>query len=69
MESVLSTMLTNVTQNPVQSLIDANYLGVLFWAVLLGLAFRSRSESTKELVDQISVALSQVKQVIIAFAR
>ena len=68
LESVLSTMLTNVTQNPVQSLIDANYLGVLFWAVLLGLAFRSRSESTKELVDQISVALSQVVQVIIAFA-
>lgn len=68
LESVLSTMLTNVTQNPVQSLIDANYLGVLFWAVLLGLAFRSRSESTKELADQISVALSQVVQVIIAFA-
>ena len=68
LESVLSTMLTNVTQNPVQSLIDANYLGVLFWAVLLGLAFRARSESTKELVDQISVALSQVVQVIIAFA-
>ncbi|EMW6258229.1 TPA: cation:dicarboxylase symporter family transporter, partial [Enterococcus faecium] len=44
LESVLSTMLTNVTQNPVQSLIDANYLGVLFWAVLLGLAFRARSE-------------------------
>ena len=61
-------MLTNVTQNPVQSLIDANYLGVLFWAVLLGLAFRARSESTKELVDQISIALSQVVQVIIAFA-
>ena len=68
LESVLSTMLTNVTQNPVQSLIDANYLGVLFWAVLLGLAFRARSESTKELVDQISIALSQVVQVIIAFA-
>lgn len=68
LESVLSTMLTNVTQNPVQSLIDANYLGVLFWAVLLGLAFRTRSESTKELVDQISIALSQVVQVIIAFA-
>lgn len=68
LESVLSTMLTNVTQNPVQSLIDANYLGVLFWAVLLGLAFRARSEPTKELVDQISIALSQVVQVIIAFA-
>ena len=29
-------MLTNVTQNPIQAIIDSNYLGVLFWAVLLG---------------------------------
>src|SRR5699024_11356523 len=66
--SVLSTMLTNVTQNPIQAIIESNYLGVLFWAVLLGLALRSRSETTKEVVDQVSVALSHVVQLIIAFA-
>lgn len=66
--SVLSTMLTNVTQNPIQAIIESNYLGVLFWAVLLGLALRSRTETTKEVVDQVSVALSHVVQLIIAFA-
>lgn len=65
--SVLSTMLTNVTQNPFQAIIESNYLGVLFWAVLLGLALRSRSDTTKEVVHQVSVALSQVVQLIIAF--
>lgn len=66
--SVLSTMLTNVTQNPIQAIIESNYLGVLFWAVLLGLALRSHTETTKEVVDQVSVALSYVVQLIIAFA-
>ncbi len=61
-------MLTNVTQNPIQAIIESNYLGVLFWAVLLGLALRTRTETTKEVVDQISVALSHVVQLIIAFA-
>ena len=65
--SVLSTMLTNVTQNPIQAIIESNYLGVLFWAVLLGLALRSHTETTKEVVDQVSVALSYVV-LIIAFA-
>ena len=66
--SVLSTMLTNVTQNPIQAIIESNYLGVLFWAVLLGLALRSHTETTKEVVDRVSVALSYVVQLIIAFA-
>ena len=66
--SVLSTMLTNVTQNPIKAIIESNYLGVLFWAVLLGLALRSHTETTKEVVDQVSVALSYVVQLIIAFA-
>ncbi|BAO05835.1 serine/threonine transporter SstT [Enterococcus mundtii] len=66
--TVLSTMLTNVTQNPIQAIIDSNYLGVLFWAILLGLALRARTEATKEVIDQISVALSQVVQLIISFA-
>ena len=57
--SVLST---------IQAIIESNYLGVLFWAVLLGLALRSHTETTKEVVDQVSVALSYVVQLIIAFA-
>ena len=40
-------MLTNVTQNPIQAIIESNYLGVLFF-VLLGLALRSHTETTKE---------------------
>ena len=36
---VLNNLLLNVVANPVSSLVNANYVGILMWAVLLGLAF------------------------------
>ena len=63
--AVLSTLLMNVVQNPVSSLVDANYVGILSWAVLLGVAFRSASEGTKKTLGDISTAISKVVVVII----
>lgn len=37
---VLRTLLMNVVTNPVQSLVSANYIGILVWAVLIGIALR-----------------------------
>ncbi len=42
--AVLSTLLMNVVQNPVSSLVDANYVGILSWAVLLGVACVRRNQ-------------------------
>lgn len=56
---VLSTLITNMFQNPVTAIINANYIGVLTWAVILGLAFRTvASNATKELLNNISDAVS-----------
>lgn len=66
--AVLSTLLMNVVQNPVSSLVDANYVGILSWAVLLGVAFRSASEGTKKTLGDISTAISKVVVVIINLA-
>ncbi|MDE7246441.1 MAG: serine/threonine transporter SstT [Lachnospiraceae bacterium] len=65
---VLSTLLLNVVQNPVSSLVNANYVGILAWAVLLGVAFRGAGEATKKTLGDISEAISQVVVVIINFA-
>lgn len=67
--AVLSTLLMNVVQNPVSSLVDANYVGILSWAVLLGVAFRSASEGTKKTLGDISTAISKVVVVIINLAQ
>lgn len=66
--AVLSTLLMNVVQNPVSSLVDANYVGILAWAVLLGVAFRGASEATKKSLGDISTAISEVVVVIINLA-
>ena len=65
---VLSNLLLNVVQNPVDSLVNANYVGILAWAVLLGVAFRAASDATKKTLGDISEAISKVVVVIINFA-
>lgn len=65
---VLNTLLMNLVTNPVASLVGANYVGILFWAVLLGVAFRGAGEVTKKTLRDISEAISKVVVVIINFA-
>ena len=54
---VVMNLLTNAVSNPVSSIASANYMGVLLWAVVLGLALRSANESTKSVLSDISDAL------------
>lgn len=65
---VLQTLLLNIVSNPINSLANANYLGILSWAVLLGLAFRSAGEQTKNFLKDISRAISTLVTWIINMA-
>ena len=48
---VLNNLLLNVVANPVSSLVNANYVGILTWAILLGLAFRAANDMTKNVLN------------------
>lgn len=65
---VLTTLLNNMVSNPIKSLVEANYMGVLMWAVLLGLALRQASEKTKQMIADVSEAVSNVVKWVIWFA-
>ena len=65
---VLKNLLLNVVSNPVSSLASANYVGILAWAVLIGLAFKAASDATKKVLNDISTGLSQVVTWIINLA-
>ena len=65
---VLTTILNNIVQNPLQAMIDGNYLGVLFWSALIGFALRTRKNSVKEVIDEFSQAITGVVQLVIAMA-
>lgn len=65
---VLKTLLSNLVTNPVSSIASGNYLGILFWAILLGIAFRSANETTKQFLQDMSNAVSTCVKWVIAFA-
>lgn len=65
---VMQTLLLNVVKNPITSIAEANYIGILAWAVLFGVALRAASERTKEIMDNFAGALSKVVTWIINFA-
>ena len=65
---VLQSMLMNIVDNPVNALVNANYLGVLAWAVILGLALRKASQHTVDLIGDVSEALSTAIRWVINFA-
>ena len=58
----------NVVSNPVASISNANYVGILAWAVLIGMAFKAAGDGTKKVLSDISAALSQVVTWIINLA-
>ena len=65
---VLRTLVFNVVSNPVSALLNANYIGIFAWAILLGVALRHASETTKNFLGDISDAVSQMVRWIIKFA-
>ncbi len=66
---VFGSLLTNMVMNPVQALISANYVGILFWAVILGLTIRSvAKDKTKEVLKDISDAVSKAVAWVIQLA-
>ena len=66
--TVLSTLVLSIASNPVDALTNANYLGILTWAILLGIALRHAKEGVKDVFAAISDAVSQVVRWIISLA-
>lgn len=66
--AVLQTLLFNVVDNPVHALIEGNFIGILAWAIGLGVAFRHARESTRDLIADISDGVTLIVKVVIRFA-
>ncbi|NHB92739.1 serine/threonine transporter SstT [Photorhabdus cinerea] len=65
---VIKGMLVNVVANPVNALLNGNYIGILAWAIGLGIALRHATDSTKSLIHDMSEAVTQVVRVVIRLA-
>lgn len=66
---VLTNLLSNMVTNPFASIANANYIGILFWAVLLGLALKKFAKpSTINVFEDMADAVSTIVRWIIQFA-
>lgn len=65
---VLRGLLMSMVSNPIDALLNANYIGILVWAVGLGFALRHGNESTKHLINDVSDAVTFIVKVVIRFA-
>ena len=65
---VFSNLLGNLVKNPITSIIDGNYLGILFWAVLFGIALRASSDRTKTVIADLAAAVSACIRWVISLA-
>ena len=65
---VLNTLLMNLVANPVDALLNSNYIGILAWAVLLGIALRKAGDGTKQALENIADAISQIVRWVISCA-
>ena len=65
---VFSTLLQSIVANPVGAIVNGNYLGILFWSVIFGIAMKSASESSKNFLTDVSDAVTKMIRWVINFA-
>ena len=69
LSDVFSNLLTNMVTNPVSSLATANYIGILFWSLLIGLGLKiAASQATIQVVSDLADVVSLTVRWIIQFA-
>ena len=68
LQEVLTNLLLNLVANPVNAIAEANYIGILAWAIIIGFALKHASDATRTVVGDFATAISQVVKWIIALA-
>lgn len=65
---VMQSLLLSVVDNPVSALMNANFIGILAWAIGMGIAIRHAGETTRTVLDDLSNGVTLIVRVVIRFA-
>ena len=65
---VLHNLILSVVDNPIHALATANYIGILGWACLAGIALHSASDTTKDMLNDFAKTVTKIVQWVIRFA-
>lgn len=65
---VLRTLVLKMVDNPVNAIVSANYIGLLTWGIVFGIALRHASDTTKQVVEDIAEVVTKAVRFVIRFA-
>ena len=65
---VLQTLLLKLVDNPINAMLNANYIGILVWGVLLGVFLHHAAETTRTALHDLSDAVTRIVRVVIRLA-
>jgi len=65
---VLQSLLLSVVDNPVSALMNANFIGILAWAIGMGIAIRHAGDTTRPVLNDLSNGVTLIVRVVIRFA-
>jgi serine/threonine transporter len=65
---VLNNLLFKIVDNPVSAVMNGNFIGILVWGVALGLTMRHASDSSRQMLGDLSHAVTMIVRVVIRLA-
>ena len=65
---VLEALLLKLVDNPISAMLNANYIGILVWGVLLGVFLHHAAETTRTALHDLSDAVTKIVRVVIRLA-
>lgn len=65
---VVTQLFKNAFDNPVNALLHANYIGILTWAIAIGIALRNASDTTRQTLSDLSSSVTLIIQGVIRLA-
>jgi len=65
---VLNNLLFKIVDNPVSAVMNGNFIGILVWGVALGLAMRKASDGSRQMLADLSEAVTSIVRVVIRLA-
>ena len=65
---VLGAMIAKIITNPLGAIVGGNFLGILVWGIVFGIAFRRASDKTKDFLKEVADAVSLVIKWVISLA-
>ena len=65
---VLLNLVLSAVDNPINALMNGNFIGILTWAVGLGVALRHAGQTTRTVVEDLSNGVTLIVRMVIRFA-